>query len=319
MKPNQMLEIGPGPATNQQLVAQTVSYAYQPVSPPHAAEVTAEMIFKECLKNHAAGLGGHALDGCGEFMPAERVGPGLMKCEACGCHRNFHRQAMAAQSHHREPPRSVVGVTPPHFSFMPRRCSSSPSTSTSPHLSQPRQLNPPPQPPPMAVRYLHHHSFGAHMLMPLSTGKSASPPPSTARIKPSDHHQTRRQQNPNPSTRRKRFRSKFSSEQKHRMRRFAEGLNWKIRKHDDTLVARFCADVGVSRGVLKVWMHNNKHTAGQIVPDNPTGSSSGNNGEDEQLQLSNSEHRQQVDEGDDGLGLGVDHHQRHNHPLNTLD
>lgn len=30
--------------------------------------------YRECLKNHAVGIGGHALDGCGEFMPAGEEG-----------------------------------------------------------------------------------------------------------------------------------------------------------------------------------------------------------------------------------------------------
>ncbi|XWS14858.1 hypothetical protein CRYUN_Cryun35bG0044700 [Craigia yunnanensis] len=50
--------------------------------------------YKECLKNHAARLGGHALDGCGEFMPSPTstpTDPASLKCAACGYHRNFHR------------------------------------------------------------------------------------------------------------------------------------------------------------------------------------------------------------------------------------
>ncbi|KAK8947673.1 Transcription factor HB29 [Platanthera guangdongensis] len=56
--------------------------------PPAAAE---DVLYRECLKNHAASLGGHALDGCGEFMPspaANTADPTSLKCAACGCHRN---------------------------------------------------------------------------------------------------------------------------------------------------------------------------------------------------------------------------------------
>ncbi|GLT54884.1 hypothetical protein SLA2020_280450 [Shorea laevis] len=35
----------------------------------HLANPQLVVIYKECLKNHAASLGSHALDGCGEFMP----------------------------------------------------------------------------------------------------------------------------------------------------------------------------------------------------------------------------------------------------------
>lgn len=49
--------------------------------------------YKECLKNHAVAVGLHALDGCGEFMPAGPHGSlHALKCAACNCHRNFHRK-----------------------------------------------------------------------------------------------------------------------------------------------------------------------------------------------------------------------------------
>ena len=61
----------------------------------------------------------------------------------------------------------------------------------------------------------------------------------------------------------KRFRTKFSQEQKEKMLQFAESLGWRIQKHDEAAVDQFCADTGVRRQVLKVWMHNNKHTLGK--------------------------------------------------------
>ncbi|WCJ35694.1 Zinc-finger homeodomain protein 1 [Euphorbia peplus] len=49
--------------------------------------------YRECLKNHAVNIGGHALDGCGEFMAAGEDGSlDALKCAACNCHRNFHRK-----------------------------------------------------------------------------------------------------------------------------------------------------------------------------------------------------------------------------------
>ncbi|XP_042482324.1 zinc-finger homeodomain protein 8-like [Macadamia integrifolia] len=47
--------------------------------------------YKDCMKNHAASLGSYATDGCGEFTP-DGDSPGGLQCEACGCHRNFHRK-----------------------------------------------------------------------------------------------------------------------------------------------------------------------------------------------------------------------------------
>lgn len=44
------------------------------------------------------------------------------------------------------------------------------------------------------------------------------------------------------------------------MQEFAERVGWKMQKRDEDLVMEFCNEVGVDRGVLKVWMHNNKNT-----------------------------------------------------------
>uniref|UniRef100_A0A0E0M175 ZF-HD dimerization-type domain-containing protein n=1 Tax=Oryza punctata TaxID=4537 RepID=A0A0E0M175_ORYPU len=60
--------------------------------------------YGECRRNHAASTGGHAVDGCREFIAAEDGGGGgnntgavavaaaALKCAACGCHRSFHRR-----------------------------------------------------------------------------------------------------------------------------------------------------------------------------------------------------------------------------------
>lgn len=51
--------------------------------------------YGECQKNHAANMGGFALDGCREFMASGEDGTsGALRCAACGCHRNFHRREL---------------------------------------------------------------------------------------------------------------------------------------------------------------------------------------------------------------------------------
>lgn len=62
---------------------------------------------------------------------------------------------------------------------------------------------------------------------------------------------------------RKRFRTKFTQEQKEKMHSFSEKLGWKLQKCDEVMVKDFCNEIGVARGVLKVWMHNNKNTLGK--------------------------------------------------------
>lgn len=156
-----------------------------------------EASYKECLKNHAASLGGHAVDGCGEFMLspiATPSDPSSLRCAACGCHRNFHRP-----------------------------------------------LTPPPSPPPS------YYSPAPHMLMVL---KSSGPS---------------QQNGPNWK---KRHRTKFSEKQKEKMYRFSERLGWKMQKSNEGLVEEFCNEVGVAKGVFKVWMHNNKHARGKKEKNN---------------------------------------------------
>lgn len=57
--------------------------------------------YKECLKNHAASMGGNATDGCGEFMPSGEEGSiEAFTCSVCNCHRNFHRKEIDGQHYH---------------------------------------------------------------------------------------------------------------------------------------------------------------------------------------------------------------------------
>ncbi|KAG6398855.1 hypothetical protein SASPL_140326 [Salvia splendens] len=173
--------------------------------------------YNECMKNHAAGIGGHALDGCGEFMPpplsTTAVPPSALTCAACGCHRNFHRRDP-------ESPTSAA-ITPPFLDFrhppLPKRFSLSPPPATA--LPQPH------------VRF--------------SSADDHYPAPVTPTVE-------------NPIGR-KRFRTKFSQIQKEKMRSFSVKLGWKMQKSNDAAVKEFCNEIGVSKGVLKVWMHNNKN------------------------------------------------------------
>ncbi|PIN17161.1 hypothetical protein CDL12_10183 [Handroanthus impetiginosus] len=189
--------------------------------PPPAAVV----VYKECMRNHAATLGGHAVDGCGEYMPSPTTAPTdptSLKCAACGCHRNFHRRE----------PDFPTAITPPFLDFrhpvVPKRSSSSPS---------------PPPPPPAPFPY------APHTLLALSSAVAAE-----------EHHQEPATPTVENPLGRKRFRTKFSQEQKDKMLCFSEKIGWKIQRSNEADVAEFCHEIGVSKGVLKVWMHNNKNT-----------------------------------------------------------
>lgn len=61
----------------------------------------------------------------------------------------------------------------------------------------------------------------------------------------------------------KRVRTKFSAEQKEKMLRFAEKIGWRIQRkeNEEDEIEGFCKEVGVSRQVFKVWMHNHKNNS----------------------------------------------------------
>ncbi|KAK1422315.1 hypothetical protein QVD17_25342 [Tagetes erecta] len=52
-----------------------------------------------CQRNHAANIGGYAVDGCREFMASGEEGTlAATTCAACGCHRSFHRREVDDQA-----------------------------------------------------------------------------------------------------------------------------------------------------------------------------------------------------------------------------
>ncbi|GAA0169434.1 hypothetical protein Leryth_018245 [Lithospermum erythrorhizon] len=198
--------------------------------------------YKECLKNHAAAMGGLAVDGCGEFMPStnnNNINPIDLKCAACGCHRNFHRRepppqntlpALEYQPHHRHHP-------PPPPLNLNNDDQSTPSS---------------PSPPPISSSY--YHPSPSHMLLPLGGGVfSGSLAIENNNISPVST-------NPNS---RKRYRTKFTQDQKEKMLEFAEKVGWKFQKKDEDVIMGVCNEIGIHKGVLKVWMHNNKNTLGK--------------------------------------------------------
>ncbi|KAL5982349.1 hypothetical protein ACLOJK_016420 [Asimina triloba] len=205
--------------------------------------------YRECQKNHAVSIGGHAVDGCGEFMPAGDEGTlDALKCAACGCHRNFHRKEVEG------------GGGPGELGFQQQ-----PQHHHFPHLtfSAPYYRAP--------AGYLvaapPHYRPPTPLALPSTSGGGAH----------SRDDQDDVSNNPSSSgggggggvgmgtatVTRKRFRTKFTPEQKEKMREFAEKVGWRIQKHDEAAVQQFCNDACVQRHVLKVWMHNNKHTIGK--------------------------------------------------------
>ncbi|VFQ65729.1 unnamed protein product [Cuscuta campestris] len=201
--------------------------------------------YRECLKNHAASVGGNVTDGCGEFMPSGDDGTlEALKCAACNCHRNFHRKERGG---------GEAGVMTVHPLQLP-------APPLAPSMTSPSSTN--------------HHSYHR-------SGPWSAPPPPTLTAPPpartagygsgaaTDSSSEEMNFNAYQSSAaygaaaggKKRFRTKFSQGQKEKMMEFAEKLGWRIPREDDSQLQTFCAEVGVKRQVFKVWMHNNKNSA----------------------------------------------------------
>ncbi|KAL2236270.1 UNVERIFIED_CONTAM: Zinc-finger homeodomain protein 4 [Sesamum indicum] len=172
--------------------------------------------YMECLKNHAAAIGGNATDGCGEFMAGGEEGTiEALKCSACGCHRNFHRKIHIHQHHHHhhhQPSSSIIinshDHAAPHSVVLKKRKKKS-TTSINYGVTA------------------DHHQFLTTSIKPAAEGVSSELVT-------------------------KRFRTKFSQEQKEKMLGFAEKCEWKLQKVDDSEVRSFCQEIGIKRKVLKV-------------------------------------------------------------------
>ncbi|XP_010554332.1 PREDICTED: zinc-finger homeodomain protein 4 [Tarenaya hassleriana] len=188
--------------------------------------------YKECLKNHAAAMGGNATDGCGEFMPSGEEGTiEALTCSACNCHRNFHRKVVEGET-----------IPLPYYHHY--------------HHPPPRQL---------MLTHHHRHNNNAHKI------RSAVPHQMIVPYMPNSESEDQMEEDgggvsmaaarpaPPYSHQKKRFRTKFTQEQKEKMMNFAERVGWKIQRQEESVVQQFCQEIGVKRRVLKVWMHNNKH------------------------------------------------------------
>lgn len=194
-----------------------------------AATRSSPIRYKECLKNHAATMGGHVLDGCGEFFPGGEEGTQeALKCAACDCHRSFHRKEVNGES--------TQHVPNSYYKSSTRRDQS---------------IHPLPQ-----QRISHGFSITPPVMMAFGGGGAAAESSSEDLI--TYQANLAGESSVHPPLPKKRFRTKLNQEQKDKMMEFAEKLGWKMQKQDEEKLQQFCAQVGVKRKVFKVWMHNNK-------------------------------------------------------------
>ncbi|KAF5747120.1 zinc-finger homeodomain protein 5 [Tripterygium wilfordii] len=161
-----------------------------------------------------------------------------LKCAACDCHRNFHRKEVDGESS--------------QFSASSRRC-------VVPSLQLPAPLTSP--------TVLHHQKYThANPIQSMNVGFGGNE--SSSEDLNAFHSNVEGMGAPPPyMLSKKRFRTKFTQEQKERMFEFAEKIEWRISKQVEEEVDRFCAEAEVKRQVFKVWMHNNKNNVKKETPE----------------------------------------------------
>ncbi|OIW10603.1 hypothetical protein TanjilG_15975 [Lupinus angustifolius] len=227
-----------------------ISGSVEPIMVPQPLRSSNKARYRECLKNHAVSLGGNALDGCGEFMPAGIEGTlDALKCAACNCHRNFHRKETDTTA--------IVTGADPFFLTHHHQHHQPPPAHFAAYYRSP-------------AGYLHmggglHHrgaAPGGTLALPSTSGADGGCGTQSTREDQEDMSNPMSGGDGSGGSK-KRHRTKFSLEQKDKMLEFAERLGWKIQKHDESLIQEFCNENGIKRHVLKVWMHNNKHTLGK--------------------------------------------------------
>lgn len=245
-EPSQTLDHNLDPITTQSPAPISVAGKMpqpSPVAPASNSKplASATIRYRECLKNHAASMGSHVTDGCGEFMPNGEEGTlEALKCAACDCHRNFHRKDIEGE------PRSGNN----YYSY----------NNSNKNINRRNTISFPAPPAPfMNQHYKLSTSPISPVMMAFGVGNAAESSSEDLNVFRSNGEQMGMHSAPfSSSLSKKRFRTKFSHEQKEKMFEFAEKVGWKIQKQDDEQVQQFCAEVGVKRQVFKVWMHNNK-------------------------------------------------------------
>ncbi|KAF7842833.1 zinc-finger homeodomain protein 4 [Senna tora] len=216
--------------------------------------------YRECLKNHAASMGGNALDGCGEFMPSGEEGTlEALTCSACNCHRNFHRKEVEGQEFIKFGTQKFI-LGPNHHNHHNHHLHLHHKTSTGgePLVGYPTTSGTTPLT--TTTTILPSRAVPPHMILPYNVGSLSLP----SECDEEEEEEGGGMIRPivafgSSQIGKKRFRTKFTQEQKEKMLGFAERVGWKIQKQEESVVQQFCQEIGVKRRVLKVWMHNNKH------------------------------------------------------------
>ncbi|XP_009799887.1 zinc-finger homeodomain protein 14-like [Nicotiana tabacum] len=178
--------------------------------------------YYECKHNYAASTMGYALDGCREFCP--NGAPESLICAPCLCHRSFHRK---------------MEVELPILSNTHHRHGTSlvivvPPTPTSQQRSR-----------------IHPHQKYDE-----NNNVAATSPPQGAETTEMGGGEIEVVEQ--MSIKRKRI----NSEQKERVKAFAEKIGWRRWTKYNKEVKTFCAEIGITPYFLKNWIDNNRRRFG---------------------------------------------------------
>ncbi|XP_054785579.1 zinc-finger homeodomain protein 4-like [Prosopis cineraria] len=185
--------------------------------------------------------GGHAIDGCWGVISLEEDGSlEAFKCSACNCHQKLPQKEIQCYYSNSSSSNTFCYSSDQHYL--------TPLLPNTPQITSPIILD--------------------HLLLsPKKSGSNLSDQ-SHDRDSNRDHGEEDHRNHykevgklgDEKVTMKKRFRTKFSAEQKEKMMRFAEKVGWKIQKLEESVVQKFCEEIGIKRRVLRVWLHNNKNT-----------------------------------------------------------
>ncbi|XP_071713680.1 zinc-finger homeodomain protein 2-like [Rutidosis leptorrhynchoides] len=191
--------------------------------------------YRECRKNVSPNAMHPIFDGCGEFVssgPEDTLEATI--CAACKCHMSFHRKEEIGQQQQQEQQlqQQVHDVHRYQHNYVPAgniQVTSS-STSHAPNEDKCTQV--------LSLPSAQREDKKEIVTSGSSGGEGSSGA-------------------------RKRQRTKFTSEEKDKMLRFAVSIGWRKNKENECEVNNFCKETGIKRKAFIVWMHNNKHTLGR--------------------------------------------------------
>ncbi|KAK4401979.1 hypothetical protein Sango_0938600 [Sesamum angolense] len=210
------------------------------------------VMYRECMHNHAARttIMGYIVDGCGLF---EASTTNSRVCAVCHCHRNFHRRVEV------EIPRAQTennAVSPQHGTATVPVLHPQPQAHQQTSTSRATSSEPTPViGHPVPQRRFHPHIYTRRARTAAPIGRQAMNQQVQGPEEPVQEASGRQTEETEVSLRRRRI----TREQSERMRVIAESNGWKMfREYSREEVARICAEIGITRTVMKSWIFNHR-------------------------------------------------------------